>query len=762
MSAVKYIARALVKYPIFNLCVLLILTSIAVNAILRLQFDTSLSAFIIKNDPDMAYYNKIKGIFETDETVVIGFKAKDTFSKKDLEFIKQLSDKIEDIEHINNVRSLTTANLTVTTPEMFEIKGLVDKMPETEDESRAIKNKATTNYLYIKDLTSTDGHYASLLVDIKNDPKKHHTKEVVNALKILLKKESVNTGYHIYLGGDAIINHSLGEYMKNDLFRFIIPLYSLIALLLIVTIGRPRDIIIALSYITITLLWATGTISLLGKTINNVTTGLIPLILCLGLENIYYFQSYYYGNLKLIPNQRQAFEKSLNELLAPAFFCAFTTVVGFASLMVNNVKPIFDFGLIGCLAVAMDFIIAVLFIPAIHVLLKMPKDLDRKPALKINPTSLFIAWGKFIERKKEYFWLAIPVIIIFSIIGITKIKIETDHLTFFHKNSEVYQATTFLEKNLGGVSNMEILVETKEEDKIKDPKVLKEIDKLVNFVRSQEKVDKAMSIIDFLKDMNRAQYDNNESYYKIPETREAVAQYLLLYSMAPRRNDIEKDFVDYHYRLARIRCRTSEHNSTKILALIDKIKKFASSNIDPSLKVRITSYPVIYSNMVDSLSRGQINGMALVVLALLISAIVYFRSVQLGVLAMLPNIIPILFTFGVMGFTGITLNIGTAMTCGIAIGIAMDDTTYYFTRFIKEFSKKHDYTETMKYTLSILGEPMSYSSLLMVSGYLILTLSQFHLTVLFGILCALTIFVALLCDLLITPWIFITFKPKLK
>jgi len=762
MSVTRYIARALTKYPILNLCIVFIFTLIAIVAIFRLRFDTSLAAFVIKDDPDMVYYNKVKEMFGTDETIVIGFGSNDLFSKEGLEFVKRISDKIGDIEYVSNVRSLTTANLTVATPDMFEIKGLVDKMPETPEESRVIKHNATTNYLYIKDLNSVDGRYASILVDIKNDPEKNHTQEVVDFLKILLKKESANTGYKIYLGGDAIINYSLGEYMKNDLFRFMAPLYILIAVLLIMTIGRPRDILIALSYITITLIWATGAISLLGKTVNNVTTGLIPLILCLGLESIYYFHSYYYDNLKLIQDPRQAFEKALNELLAPAFFCSFTTVVGFVSLMVNDVKPIFDFGLIGCLAVAMDFVIVCLFVPSVHILMKMPKDLDRRPALSMNSISIFAKRGNFIEKYKKFFWVAIPAIIIFSVIGITKMKIETDHLAFFHKNSDVYKATTFLEKNLGGVSNIEILVEADKDDMIKEPKVLAEIDRLVNFVRQQEKVDKVMSIIDFLKDMNRAQYDNDESYYKIPETREAVAQYLLLYSMASRRNDIEKDFVDYHYRIARIRCRISEHNSAKILALVKRIKNFAGSEMSPSLKVKITSYPVIYSNMVDSLSRGQFGGMALGVIMLSICAIIYFRSSKLGVLVMIPNVIPILFTFGMMGYTGITLNIGTAMTCGIAIGIAMDDTTYQFTRFLKEVSKNHNYAEAMKRTLFALGEPMTYSSMLMIAGYLVLMFSQFHLTVLFGALCAFTILTALLCDLLITPWIFITFKPRLK
>ena len=763
LSFIRFISRIIVKHPYINLAILFVATLIAIHACLNLKLDTSLSAFVIKDDPDLAYYNKIKDLFQTDETIIIGFKANDLFSKKDLEFIKELSGKIEAIEFVRNVKSLTTTNRTVTTPEMFEVKGLVDKMPETEKESQDIKSIATTNYLYIKDLSSLDGRFGSLLVDIKNNPEKRRTKEVVEAIKHILKEESRKTHYIFYLGGDAIINDSLGEYMQRDAFRFVIPTYIILTILLIITVGRLRDIIIALVNITIALTWAVGSISLFGKTLNNVTVGLLPLIMCLSLEDIYYFHNYYYERLPAFKDKRRAFEDALNNLMRPAFFCSFTTVIGFASLMTNNVKPIFDFGIVGCAAVTISFLTSLLFIPSVHILLKMPKDVERKPRFKLNSKPFFNTLGMFIERNRRYYWVAIPAIITLSVCGIMRIKIETDHMTFFHKNSDVYKATTFIENNLGGVSNLEIIVNTNTNDKIKDPAVLEEIDELVNFIRQQKKVDKVMSIVDFLKDMNRAMYDNDEARYVIPETKEAVAQYLLMYLMSPRRNDIEKDFVDYHYRLARIRCRLSEHNSKKIIELINRIKQFATKNIDPKLEVRITSYPVIYSNMVDSLSHAQIQGLILVTFALLTVTIIYFRSFALGILAILPNCIPILFTFGVMGWTGITLNVGTAMTAGIAIGIAMDDTTYYFTRFIQDFpGKNRDYEKTMKDTLSSLGEPMSYSSLLMVAGYLVLTSSQFHLTVLFGLLCALTIFVALLCDLLITPWIFIAFRPKLK
>lgn len=762
MRFIKFLAQVIVKHPCLNLLLLLIFTLIFGYSLLNIKFDTSLSTFVIRNDPDMLYYNKIKQLFETDETVVIGFKAKKLFSKEDLKFIKQLSEKIEAIESVRSVKSLTTANFIATTPEMFEIKALVERMPETEAESQIIKKRATTNYLYVKDLASSDGRFGSLLVDIKNDPSEQKTKKVVNAIKQLLQEETKNTDYKLYLAGDAIINYSLGEYMQKDFFVFIIPIYVLMAVLMILTMGRWRDILASLITVTLSLVWSIGSISLMGKTFNNVTIGIIPIIFCIALENIYYLHNVYYDRLRINRNKRIAVQEALPIIFMPCFFSSFTTVVGFGSLMVNNIKPIIDFGILGSIAATLSFIISIIFIPSFHILLKTPDNLDKEPRFKINAARLISGLSRFIEKRKKWFWAGIPLLLLVCVLGILKIRIETDHLTFFKKDSTVYKSTIFIEENLAGVSNLEITVTAKEDNKIKEPEVLKEIEKLVNFIRQQNKVDKAMSIVDFLKDMNRAMYDNDESYYKIPETKEAVAQYLLMYSMSSRRNDIEKDFVDFNYRLARIRCRISEHSSTAIIALVKRIKRFALENLNPGLEVAITSYPVIYSNIVDSIARGQIRELIFVVISLLITAVIYFRSFKIGILAMVPNIIPIIFTLGFMGWTGITLNVGTALISGIAIGLAMDDTTHFLTRFKIELSKYPDYTENMHHTYSLLGETMMYSSYVMIASYLILTFSQFRLTVLFGFLCALTTLVALWCDLLITPWILITFKPKFR
>lgn len=762
MSRKNLIPSLILRHPILNLALIVIITIVLGFFTLRLKFDTSLSAFVIKKDPDMLYYEKLKKMFDTDETVFITFKAKNLFSKEDLEVIEELSEKIEDLDYVRNVKSLTNANLITTTPDSFAVEALVDGMPETIEESQKIKKNATTNYIYIKDITSADGDFGSLLIDIKNAPGEKPTKKVVLAIKEILNDISKKTNLKFYLGGDAIINYSLGEYMKDDFFRFLLPTYLILALLLMITIGRLRDIIVSLVTISLALIWTTGIMSLLGKTFNNVTVGILPLILCISLEDIYYIHHHYYISLKKFKDKFMAWKETLGNMWSPCLFTSLTTVIGFASLMVNNIKPILDFSLLGSIAVTLAYIITIIFLPSIHLLLRMPQELDKKIRFKINYQPFINKLANVVYNKRRVFWLAIPLLIIFSAFGISKIKIETDHLSFFHKSSEVYKSTVFTEKNLAGISNLEVTVKTPNEDEIKNPQVLLEIEKLSEFLRKQKNIDKAISIADFLKDMNRAMHDNDESYYRIPETRELVAQYLLVYSMSPRRNEIEKDFVNYPYDLARIRCRMSEHSSTEILGIINKIKKYAANNIAANLEVKITSYPVIYSNMVDSLARGQLKTLILVFFALLIAAAIYFKSFIIGLLAMIANSIPIIFTLGIMGFTGTTLNIATAMTAGIAIGLALDDTTHFFSRFHQKFPQNPDYIKGSQETLVELGETMSYSSFLMIAGYLILVLSQFRLTVFFGLLCALTIFTALLCDLLITPWLIMTFKPKFK
>ncbi len=754
----SYITRA----PMINILVLAVLTIFFGYHAAHLRFDTSLSTFVIKNDPDMVYYEKVKEIFQTDETVIVGFKAESLFSKKDISAIETLSEKLLAVDGIRNVRSITTANLISSDEDVFEVKGLAPRPPETPAESDDIRKHVTTNYIYQKDLASEDGRFGSLIIDISSGLNPGSIKKIVGKIRYILKEESKASGLDMYLAGDAIINHSLGEYMHRDFFVFIIPIYILMFIISKITLGRIRDVAALILTVSISLIWSLGMISLLGRTFNNVTIGLVPLVFCLSLEDIYYVHNIYYNRLAVTKNNKLAFQEALRLILKPCLFTSLTTVVGFASLTVNNIKPIIDFGLLGAITACIAFFIAMVFIPSFHLLLKQAPGVISIPTRSLNADPLLRRVIAFIRTRGNIFFIVLPVLITVCIMGIMRIRIETDNLEFFHKNSEVYKSTIFIENNLAGISNLEITVDTGTRDGVKGPKVLLEIEELTQYIRSLPNVDKALSIVDFLKDMNRAMNFGNETYYSIPISREAVAQYLLLYSMSSRRNDVEKDFVNNDYSLARIRCRISEHNSTRILKLLGEIKAYVKKNIDPGLTVRITSYPVIYSNMVDSMAHGQIKNLIFVYAALFLLTVIYFRSFTIGALAIVPNVIPILFTFGFMGFTGISLNMGTTMISGIAIGLAMDDTTHFFDRFQIEQPLHPDYSDNMGHTYLLLGNTMIFSSLIMISTYLVLALSQFRLTVLFGLLCALTTFVALLCDMFITPWILITFKPKFK
>lgn len=755
------ITDLILKHPRINLMVIAVISLVFILLLAGLKRDTSLSAFVIRNDPDMLYYNKIKSIFQTDETVVIGFAAPGLFENNDLHLIKRISDEIKQIQYVRNVRSLTEDNLITATEEMFTVSALAPSLPLDQEQRDLLRRHATENILYVKDIASQNGRYGSILVEIMNVPEVDSTQAVIRSIKEILKKESARSDITFHLVGDSIINYALGEYMQHDLFTSTLPLFILIALLLKLTFGNKRDILIALITISICLLWTMGSIALLGKTLNNVTIGLMPLILCIALEDIYYIQYAYYGHLENTHDQKAAFIRTFDQVMAPCFFTSLTTVIGFGTLMINNIKPILDFGLLGSLAVLAAFIISIVLIPSVHLCFGPAPYRGTGMWLQSLLDAIARLVVKTVTRRPFGIAVIVAAVVSLAVAGIAQIRIDTDHLSFFHKKSQVYQSTNYVEKNLAGASILEVVVDTAALDGIKQPEILREIEKLALFLRKLDGIDKVFSIVDFLKDMNRAMHNHDNRFYSIPATKELVAQYLLVYSMSERRNDVEKDFVDYPYQLTRIRCRISEHNSTAILAMIQEIKHFAAKHIDPALQVHMTSYPVIYSNMVDAMARGQVQSLGLVFIGLLLAASFYFKSLKTGVLAMLPNIIPIAFTMGVMGWCGVTLNVGTAMISSIAIGLAVNDTCHFLTLFKETLDGRSDYEAAITTTLKDIGAPMIYSSICMMAGYLVFVLSQFRLTVLFGLLCALTIGVALISDLVVTPWLLYVFKPDL-
>lgn len=371
-----------------------------------------------------------------------------------------------------------------------------------------------------------------------------------------------------------------------------------------------------------------------------------------------------------------------------------------------------------------------------------------KPGLLDNILEFFAAFS----MKHGLSIIIISVLLVLaSIVGIFRLKIETNLLEFFKKKSDVYQSTKFVEKNLSGVTFADISLESELTDAFKDPTILRQIESLHDHLKTYDQVDKVTSINDYLKEMHKSFHNEDNAYYRLPESRELVAQYLLLFDS----DDLE-DFIDSDYRWARVSVRITEHSSEKLKELIDNIKSYAIKNLGKNLKVKMTGTAVLKSNLIDRILKSQIQslGMAMIIIFTLIFLV--FRSIKMGMISIAPNLLPIVINFGIMGWTGIPLNTATSMISAIAIGIVVDDTIH----FLAFYNQNGDHIHSISRTIFAKGRAIITTSVVLFVGFGILLFSNFVPTIYFGILVASIMVIAILGDLILLPALLSYLKPK--
>lgn len=750
----RNISRLIFEYPKTILFAVLLITVIFASFIPKLHIDNTVRAFVMEDDPELLYFDRYKEQFGTDEFIVIAFQRERIFDRKSLELIDRITRKVEDLDNVRDVISLTNVNNIRGTEQDFIVERLVKEIPSTEEEMKELEKEALSNPLYLNDLISKDGKTTAILVKLEDIPGDDVYKKVlVEEIKGILDEEMENQPF--YLSGKTVIDYSLAHYMQKDLKLFLPITILLIALILYVLFRNIIGVIFPMMTVFICLIWTMGFLYLEKSSINNVSTMLPPLIMALSVAIGVHVLTQYRREASIAKDREETFIDTVHHLLIPCLLTSLTTAAGFASLGVSSIPAVRDFGIVAAVGMLFSFLITITFLPIILYLTKRPPTKVVKTQEPDILDRFLLKIGHFNQYWTKRILLISVLVVIFSLIGISRLRVETNLLEFFKKHSPVYQSTSFIEDNLSGVSSINVSLEAERIDTFKEPQVLRKVEDLQDFLKNRPKIDKVTSLVDYIKDMNQSFHNENPEYYRIPHSRKLIAQYLLLYDA----EDLE-NYVDSHYLWATVSARVREHSSARLKGLIDDTKAYINENFSQGLEVRVTGNSVLDSNLIDILVKSQINSLALAMFVIFGMMFILFRSVKIGLLSIIPNVIPILINFGLMGWLGVPLNTATAMIAVVAIGIAVDDTIHFLSCFASEMKKDGDHLQSMYRTLSLKGRAIISTSIILFLGFGILISSSFAPTIYFGVLTAGIMVSALLGDLIILSALLVFFKPK--
>ena len=713
--------------------------------------------FRLEHNSDVEFYDKFKDIFGNDEFFVIAFEKREIFTKKNLSLIKNITEELENIEEVREVTSLSNVDDIIGNPDYFEVKKFLADIPDDTKELERLKKQAINNPLYVKNLISSDAQTAAIIIQAydRPDDENYRKRLIDKTSKVLDHYRKEVDKFH--LAGSSIINLNLSRAMKMDVAKFVPVTYLLIILAIWLFFRNLRLTLLAIVNISVCMGSTMGLLGMTGITMNNVTSIILPLIMALALcDTVHIFTHMDKKVLEEFPDKHKALASVLKKVVLPCFLTTLTTAIGFLSLAVSEIPPIKEFAYMASAGIFFEFIYSFFFLPPL-ILFFAPEKIYREYNIQRGMTRLLSRINDLVQEHSKLIVIAMCVIVLTGCWFASKLRVETNLIEFFKKNGSMRTSLVFVEKRLGGVDSLDISLKAGQ-DAFKEPSNLEVIEGIQKHIKSLRGVDVTLSFVDFIKDMNESFHNEDPQYYKLPETREMVSQYLLLYGS----DDIE-DFINDEYDHARIGIRISEHGSVLQGRLIDEIKDYIECIAHPGLDIRVTGNTVQQVNTIDALVKGQIYSLGLAAGVIGIIMFLVLRSIALGCLSLIPNLFPIVLNFGVMGAAGIPLDTGTSLIAAVALGIAVDDTIHFLFEYKKKRVQKMPISESLKAVILIKGRAIISSSLILCIGFGVLTLSSFVPTIHFGLLNAIIMITALIGDLVVLPSVLLLKKrPSLK
>lgn len=759
----KTFAKYVTRFPKITIAICLLITAMFATQLPKLWIDASVKGNFPPNFPAKLAIDELEEIFGGSEIMLLGMEADNIYDPDTLAIIQRLSDEIEEFEVVDDVASLFTVNDIIGTDLGMEVDDLIPEFPETEAEVQALRERMKANPLFWNNIISDDETATAIIANIAPESKDD---VVYTAFQRIVDREKAarhGQGVRFYLGGMPLTRALMSLNIQKDMRRFLPAGMVLMVILLYFSFGSFRGIFLPFTVVLMSIVCTFGLMAYLNKPITMIGMILPPMLIAIANDYSIHLVARYYEDVKQhiesLSTQDIAV-KVMQRLGVPIFLAGITTIAGFGSLLTHIMPPAKELGIFASFGIGMAFVFSMTFAPAWLALLPVPKvlaDGNRKERLD----SLLRGVTRFITRHPNTPKILVATGVLIALIsatGIRKIIVDTNPMNYYKDDYPLVVSTKLLNAKLGGSMTVDVVFD----GDIKSPGVLRKIQEVQEFLNTLPHIGKTMSMVDYLKQMNKAMHADDPAYYKIPESRNLVAQYLLLYSMSGDPEDFER-VVDYEYRKGHLIGRVNVSGTTEVSETVDAIESYIARHFEDvqTPKVEsITGFSVLFNELIPLVVRGQMRSLLLSLGIIFVLGAFAFRSLVAGFFTVFPISIAMLIVFGLMGYSGIELNIATAMLSSILIGVGVDYTIHFLYHYREEIQHTGlDAHKALEVTLTTSGKGIIYNAMSVVVGFCVLMLSQFLPVYFFGWLLTCSIIACLIGALTLLPAAVLVVKP---
>jgi predicted RND superfamily exporter protein len=713
---------------------------------LRLEIDPSANRLLSEHNAAKQFYDQARRTFGSDEILVITLTSPDVFTRDTLARIERMTRRIGEVEGVDHVVSLTNAMDIRGVEGGLDIAPFFDNLDESPGALQAMRQRVLDNPVYSGSLVSRNGDATALVVYFRDiDDREFIRRGIHDQIVAIVNEEKGDN--KVWITGTPHFKVSVIKILIHDLM-WMPPLIALIlAAVLIVCYRTLLGVVVPLVTVVVGVVLSLGLIAALGYSLSMISVLVPPLLMILGLSYSVHVVSDYQQHRDDTPDKRALVRNTLRRILLPVLLTGLTTIAGFASMVVNPIEAISEFGELAVIGVIIITLVSITFTPALL------RFLDRRsPDGAQHKRVLTTVFDRFIDRvavfdleQKNAIFLFSGILFVLALAGLLRMHVSADIMTSFSKDSEVRTSFELVNDKLGGANPLYIVINGGHPDAFKDPANLKAVRELQSWLDRQPEVGGSVSIADYIMLVNKALHDNDAAYYAIPDDRRLITQLLFLAS-----SDELNRIVDSRFQTANVIVRARVISSDDMATLINRINA-RLAELPDQLKAQATGNPVLITQTLTEIIVGQARSVGLALLIVYAILSLMFMSHRIGFIALIPNLLPIVIYFGSLGFFGISLNPSTSLIAPMVLGIAIDDTIHYFARFNREVRRLADDGKATLITLKGVGRPMTYTSVALCLGFLALTTSELSMQVQVGLMASWALAVAWLSDFLLTP-----------
>lgn len=763
----------IIKYRVAVIGLTILITVLAVFQARSIEIIIDPSTMMPQSHPYVSTSTQVEEVFGSKHVVVIGITPKqgDIYQPVVLEKVQRITAAFLQVPGVvkENLLSLSAkrAKNIAGTAEGLEVKSLMATVPATASQMSALRAAVEKNPVYLNIIVSTDAKTTAIIVEFKDEP--GGFRNIMDKVQPIVERERDAT-VDINIGG--LPNFLARIEIYSERMGIFLPIAFLILCLVLFEAFRTKQgLILPLVTAVLAVVWGVGVMGASGIPMDvfNATTPILILAIATGhavqlLKR--YYEEYYRlrEKTKLSPRDanQQAVVISLTRV-GPVMIAAGTVAsLGFFSLMVFEISTVRTFGFFTGLGILAALILEMTFIPALRSILAPPKDraiiLQTRVRVWDRITGVIANWVTGPHRVKVYGGVLLFVVV--ALIGMTRIIEDNSVKKYFSPDQSFQKDDEVLNQSLGGTNTLYLLIEGKTDDAIKNPQTLQAIDDLQRFLEAQPNVGKTISIADFIKRMNQAMHGDDPNFFKIPEDGQLVSQYLLLYSMSGDPGDFDS-YVDYDYRMAKLTAFVKTDSTAYIEQLIQKVNEFSATRFSDEVRVRIGGSAPQDAALNEAMVEGKILNILQIGAVVFVISSLIFRSLVAGFMVLLPLLIAVIANFGLMGWSGILLNIPTSLTSAMAVGIGADYAIYLIYRLREELASEPNEEAAVRNVLRTAGEAILFVAVAVAAGYGVLLFSfGFYIHMWLAILIAAAMMVSALSALLLIPALILSFRPN--